>query len=104
MKIPITDNTKTLADYALLLFRKHYDGQVVRHIGVTMSKLVYTDSYQLNLFESPEEQLDERNRDRVIDRIRQKYGFTAILHANNLTDGARCKTKQTLRWSRGWNG
>ncbi len=44
MKIPVTDNTKDLQSYCLYLFNKYYEGQEVRHDGITYSKLIYTDS------------------------------------------------------------
>ncbi|QDA39741.1 Y-family DNA polymerase (plasmid) [Enterococcus faecium] len=96
MKIPITDNTKELQNYCLFLFDKYYEGQEVRHVGITYSKLVYTDSLQLDLFSDPQKQIDEENLDKIIDKIRQKYGFTAIVHASSMLEGARSITRSTL--------
>ncbi|BDP82634.1 Y-family DNA polymerase [Enterococcus faecium] len=96
MKIPITDNTKELQNYCLFLFNKFYEGQEVRHIGVTYSRLVYTDSLQLDLFSDPRKKIAEENLDRIIDKIRQKYGFTAIIHASSMLEGARSITRSTL--------
>ncbi|KAF1291970.1 Y-family DNA polymerase [Candidatus Enterococcus leclercqii] len=89
MKIPATDNTKQLASYCLQLFRKYYRGQVVRHVGITYSKLLFTNSRQLSLFESPEKAEAEQRLDQIIDQIREKYGFTAIVHATSKLEGAR---------------
>lgn len=61
MKIPITDNTKELQNYCLFLFNKFYEGQEVRHIGVTYSRLVYTDSLQLDLFSDPRKKIGSVN-------------------------------------------
>ena len=96
MKIPVTDNTKELQNYCLFLFDKYYEGQEVRHVGITYSKLVYTDSLQLDLFSDPQKQIDEENLDKIIDKIRQKYGFTAIVHASSMLEGARSITRSTL--------
>ncbi|HBL1354885.1 TPA: type VI secretion protein ImpB, partial [Enterococcus faecium] len=96
MKIPITDNTKELQNYCLFLFDKYYEGQEVRHVGITYSKLVYTDSLQLDLFSDPQKQIDEENLDKIIDKIRQKYGFTSIVHASSMLEGARSITRSTL--------
>ncbi|HAR1522758.1 TPA: Y-family DNA polymerase, partial [Enterococcus faecium] len=65
MKIPVTDNTKELQNYCLFLFDKYYEGQEVRHVGITYSKLVYTDSLQLDLFSDPQKQIDEENLDKI---------------------------------------
>ena len=89
MKVPVTNNTKELQNYCLYLFNKYYEGQEVRHVGVTYSKLFYTDSLQLDLFSEPQKQIDKENLDKIIDLIRQKYGFTSIVHASSLLDGAR---------------
>ncbi len=96
MKIPATDNTKQLADYCLQLFRKYYRGQVVRHVGITYSKLLFTDSRQLSLFDSPEKLEAEQRLDQIIDRIRAKYGFTAIVHATSKLEGARSIARSHL--------
>lgn len=89
MKIPATDNTKKLMNYCLQLFRKYYTGQVVRHVGISYSRLIFTQSRQLDLFSSPEESAKEEHLDQIIDRIREKYGFTAIVHATSKVNGAR---------------
>ncbi|MDT2756988.1 Y-family DNA polymerase [Enterococcus asini] len=89
MKIPATNNTRKLSAYCIDIFRKHYRGQPIRHVGVTYSRLVFTDSRQLNLFESPEKLEAEEHLDQIIDRIRAKYGFTAIVHATSALEGAR---------------
>ncbi|EMW5746502.1 type VI secretion protein ImpB, partial [Enterococcus faecium] len=87
---------KELQNYCLFLFNKFYEGQEVRHIGVTYSRLVYTDSLQLDLFSDPRKKIAEENLDRIIDKIRQKYGFTAIIHASSMLEGARSITRSTL--------
>lgn len=91
MKIPITDNTKELQNYCLFLFDKYYEGQEVRHVGI-----IYTDLLQLDLFSDPQKQIDEENLDKFIDKIRQKYGFTLIVHVSSILEGTRSITR---RWS-----
>ncbi|MGM0241325.1 Y-family DNA polymerase [Enterococcus sp. AZ103] len=89
LAIPATDNTKELQEQCLYLFRKHYTGYAVRNVGITYKKLVWTDVLQLNLFEDPQEQINHENLDLVIDKIRQKYGFEAIIHASSALENAR---------------
>lgn len=96
MKVPPTSDTKELQHYCLYLFRKYYDGQEVRHIGVTYSKLIYTDALQLDLFQDPTEQIINDNLDKIIDRIRGKYGFTSIVRASSLIEGARSIKRSSL--------
>ena len=96
MKIPATDNTKLLIAHALFLFRKYYTGQVVRHVGITYSRLVFTQSVQLDLFQDPEEQLKQRKLDLLIDKSRAKYGFTSIVHAASKLEGGRAIARANL--------
>ncbi|MGX6979627.1 Y-family DNA polymerase [Vagococcus elongatus] len=96
MKIPATDSTKELSKSLIILFRKHYQGEAVRHIGVTYSKLTDINQVQMNLFEPYEELVKNENLDKIIDNIRRKYGFTAIVHANSLSDGARSIARSDL--------
>lgn len=96
MKITATDNTKELIHYCLTIFRKYYTGQVVRHIGISYGKLIYTNAKQLNLFTSPEVQINDERLDKIIDKIRTKYGFAAIIHATSKLDGARSLARSHL--------
>ncbi|WP_430609587.1 Y-family DNA polymerase [Enterococcus sp. DIV0876] len=96
MKIPPTDNSRKLVAHCLFLFRKYYTGQVTRHVGITYSKLLYTENIQLDLFENAEEQLQQHKLDLIIDKIREKYGFTAIVHANSHLEGARAIARSKL--------
>lgn len=96
MKIPITNNTKLLKEYAIEIFRKNWTGFEVRHLGLSLSKLVYTDTIQLDLFHDPEENLNDLHLDELIDKIRQKYGFTSIVHANSLLKGGTAISRASL--------
>lgn len=96
MKIPATDDTKKLMAYCLQLFRNHYTGQVVRHVGITYSRLLFTRHRQLDLFHSPEDSAKAEQLDQIIDCIREKYGFTAIVHATSKVNGARSIARSHL--------
>lgn len=96
MKIPLTSDTKELQFYCLHLFRKHYTHQEVRHIGITYSKLVSTDALQLDLFQDPIEQIVNNKLDKAIDNIRGKFGFTSIVRASSLLEGARSIKRSSL--------
>ncbi|MCA5014530.1 MULTISPECIES: Y-family DNA polymerase [unclassified Enterococcus] len=96
MKIQLSNNTKTLSDYVLQLFRSEYNGQDVRHVGISYSKLEKTDSLQLDLFSDPEEEFSEQRLDFLIDAIRKKYGFKSLIHASSLLDGATAVSRSGL--------
>lgn len=87
-KILATNTTKVLVKEVLALFRKHYTNQEVRNIGVSFGKLTYSTIIQLDLFSDGEQQVKDNNLDFLIDRIRGKYGFTSIVHATSMLEGA----------------
>lgn len=51
---------------------------------------------QLNLFDDPNEQVNAAKIDFVVDKIRQKYGFKAIVHAHSLLEGGRAIARSSL--------
>lgn len=96
MKVPVTANSQKLVRYSLELFNRHYSGEAVRNIGITYSKLVYAEYVQLDLFEDPEKQLAREQLDYLIDKIREKYGFTSLVHASSLLEGATAISRSSL--------
>lgn len=96
MKIPLTSNSKKLVAYCLQLFDKYYQGQVVRNVGISLSKLVYTSDVQLNLFEEAEQQLAEEKLDVLVDKVRGKYGFKSLVHASSLLEGGTAIERSSL--------
>jgi DNA polymerase V len=96
MRIPLTNSSKEIAETLLLIFDRHYRRQDIRNIGVNCSRLTFTNSLQLNLFEDPQEQIDNRKIDYVVDTIRKKYGFKAIVHGTSLMPGSRAIARSSL--------
>ncbi len=70
-----TDSDRTIFDNASQLLNKtlNWTGQPVRLIGVEVSRL--TSSRQLSLIDGDD---NRRRLDRVLDRIRNRYGFGSI--------------------------
>lgn len=96
MKIDQTNSSKEIAEALLLIFDRHYHRQDIRNLGVNCSKLTYTNSLQLNLFEEPEVQINDHKIDFVVDTIRKKYGFKSIVHAHSLLEGGRAIARSSL--------
>lgn len=84
MAIEATDSTKKLTKYILYLFKKHYQSYPVRIINVTFARIKPKHGHQLSLFEDLKDVLKDERLDQVIDLIRQKYGYTSLLHASSL--------------------
>lgn len=68
------------------LFFKAYDGQPLRLIGVTLSKLSPENQagIQLTLFDPPEDSEDGRRLDDVVDQIQEKFGPGKLGRARTL--------------------
>lgn len=96
MPIEATDSSKKLADSMINLFRKYYQNLPVRVINVTFGHLQAKQLLQLNLFEAPEEIVANEELNKVIDHIRQKYGYTSLLHASSLLSGGMAIHRDTL--------
>jgi hypothetical protein len=67
---------------------------VVRYIHVGFSKLHDDEVYQLDLFE---DNTKERELGYVMDKIRNKFGSTAIVRARSLTEGGTVLTR-SFHW------
>jgi DNA polymerase V len=96
MKVPLTNSSKLLTEYCLTIFRQHWHGEEVRHIGITYSKLNYNTYVQLDLFHEPTEQLKELELDQVIDEIRQRFGYVSLVHASSMTSGGTAISRASL--------
>lgn len=91
MKLPDPTNvTKQVYDGVMRLFRRHWDGQPIRKVGVTLTGLVRDDEYQLTLF-------DERPRyqalERATDEIKRRFGESAIFRAVSLTAAGQARDR-----------
>lgn len=94
--VPPTNDSKCLVDYVLDLFRQYDTGGAVRTMSVSYSKLTVSDSLQLNLFEEPEALISRKELDDTIDKIRQRYGFDALIHASSQLEGATAVSRSRL--------
>lgn len=96
LKIPLTNQSIQLGEYCVQLFRQYWQKQAIRHIGISCSKLSFHGNLQLDLFSDPEEAIRKAQLDELIDRIRQKYGYVALIHANSLLPGGTAISRVNL--------
>lgn len=97
LKIARSNNTKVLTEHVLKLFRENYVlGMDIRNLGVSFGKLVWDTTIQLDLFSPPEEQIINTQLDFLLDKIRRKFGFKALIHASSLLDGATAVNRAGL--------
>lgn len=87
-KQPIyTDMSNEILHAAMALVNEHYDFSVpIRSIGVTVSNLQASTTYQLNFFEDMTKRDKTRKVEITTERIRDKFGFQSITNATSLID------------------
>lgn len=73
-----TDCTKEIYKNICSLFDKHWDNRPIRQLGVSVSELEFAKYQQLSLFQNRND-LNNEKLDKVIDKIREKYGDTSII-------------------------
>lgn len=95
-KIDSTNNNHELVQELLAIFRRNWHGEPVRAIGVNYGKLRPDDCQQLNFFISPESQQKKRQCDFTVDSLRKKYGFSSVVMASSLLDGATAIKRSKL--------
>lgn len=95
-KIAMTNSTDKISEVILAMFHEQYTDQIVRHVGVSCGRLVATDVQQLSFFESPDDEIREEHRDKIVDQIRRKYGFSSVIRASSIMEGATAVNRSKL--------
>lgn len=96
MRVEPTNQTETLKNHVLTLFHKKYSSGAVRNISVYYSQLVDESFGLISLFDDVEKIEKEERLQSAIDTIRQEFGFTSLLKANALSEGARVIARSKL--------
>ncbi len=96
LKIEPTNDNQVLTRQLLWLFRKNWDGQAVRNIGVYSSKLSANTGQQLSLFEPASAQIKTSRLNQVIDEIHRRFGFTKLVYATSLLKGGTAIERASL--------
>lgn len=94
--VEASNSSQKIADYMINMFSENYNGEVVRNIGITCSKLENNHHQQLNLFEPLENKIKDEKFDRAVDLIRQEYGFGKLVYMNSLVKGGRAIARSSL--------
>jgi DNA polymerase-4 len=77
-----THNADNIHKAASTLFDELWDGEPIRNLGIQTGKVISDSSgRQMNLFGSETEEKKEK-LDQAIDRIRGRYGSSAIQRAS----------------------
>lgn len=88
-----TDSSIEIYNEAVDLFEKTWRKDYIRNIGIRLSDLTDDKGYQMNLFEHKSEN-NNTEVDKIMDEIKDKYGFDSIMPASLLTKNVD-KSKNT---------
>ena len=78
-----TDSTKIILEQAKRLLNTLYKGVPIRLIGVRVDGLTQKDEIQISLFDVKENEKQEK-LDKVLDNLKQKYGYDKITRAGKM--------------------
>lgn len=93
-KLPeATSSTKDIyAEAKELLHEMYIEGTPIRLIGMRVDNLVEKDEVQLSFFSHADNEKQEKI-DKVVDRLKQKYGYNSITRAGKLHSEEKIKLK-----------
>ena len=78
-----TSSTKIIYKKARELLEEMYKGEAVRLVGVRLDNLEEKESMQMNLFSN--ESIEKQDKlDKVLDSLKQKYGYESIIRAGKM--------------------
>ena len=83
LEIP-TDDNKEIIKVCNLIFDRFYENLPIRKITISLNGLIPKVGKQLNLFEEAKTTKKEESINKVIDKIKSKYGKNSLLKASNL--------------------
>lgn len=79
-----TSDTKEICDDCLNIFDKYYEDLPIRKVSIALGGLSDDTGMQLNLFESIEEKVQNKSKDKAVDEIKNKFGANSIIKASSL--------------------
>lgn len=78
-----TNSTKEIYLMAAELLEELYQGQPIRLIGARVDGLCKEKERQLSIFDKAQDQ-KQKNLDQVLDRLKDRYGYTTITRAGEM--------------------
>jgi len=91
--IRATDTTKEIYSKAKVLLGQMYKkGMQIRLIGVRVDNLIEKDEVQISLFDNKQNEKQEK-LDKVVDDLKEKYGYNSITRAGKMDVGGILKLK-----------
>lgn len=91
-----TNITKILQDHTIVLLQKHWHGGSTRHLDVYFGDLSSDAIAQLDLFTDMSQLTKQQRLDQAVDQIRQKFGFTKLVHSTSLDPAGTAISRANL--------
>ena len=88
-----TDDTDTLLEAILELYKKYVQDLPIRHINISFGDLKDASYQQLNIFEDDETQFEKHNLQKALDLLHSKYGKNSVLRASALLEESTVKER-----------
>ena len=89
----LTNNENEIYKVCMHIFDKYYNYSPIRKVSLSFGKLVDDDNLQLNLFESFEEIEKDKNINKAIDEIKNRFGENTVLKATSLLEHSTIKDR-----------
>lgn len=96
MKVDATDSNVEIVAHLIRMFRRQWEGQTVRNVAVYTSRLNTKQGQQLTLFMDPDRQIKNANFEAIVDQIRDRFGFKALVYASSLLRGGTAIQRASL--------
>lgn len=81
-----TDDTETLYNALLEIYRHHIKDLPIRNVGINFAKTKINTHNQLNIFEPVEKQIQKHNLLKAFDKLQDRYGKNIVLRASSLLE------------------
>ena len=88
-----TDDTETLLEAILEIYKKYVSDLPIRHISISFGDLKDASHQQLSIFEDEEEQSERHNLQKALDLLHSKYGKNSVLRASALLEESTVKER-----------
>ncbi|MFD1393822.1 Y-family DNA polymerase [Lacticaseibacillus jixianensis] len=91
-----TNRNDELNEALIMLFRRYWQGEVIRNVAVYTGRLAPDTGEQLDLLTPVDEQVRATDLARTVDELRRKFGFTAIVYAKSKLRGGTAIQRASL--------
>ncbi|MCF6515887.1 excinuclease ABC subunit A [Lactobacillus sp. S2-2] len=96
LRITPTNDSRMLMKIMTDLFEKYWNNEAIRNIGIDYGDLRNDNYSQLNLFETPKQNIKSQKVNQIIDKVRQKFGITSLMRGVSYSKGGTAIQRSNL--------